>query len=424
MMRAFIDRLGKRGGIDIGYFGSAGFWMGASTVATAVWAFALYVAFARLIPPDAYGLYQFVLSIASVLGAFTLTGMNNAIVRAVSRHAEGELRVSVKLQLQWAVLPFAIALGVAGYYAYMGNGIIAAAVLITGFFVPITNAFNTYAAFLIGKGAFRSSFWYGQIYNLFYYGAILTALFLTHNPLLLVLVNLGVGCAVTAVLYVLVVRRYRPNDVRDGETIRFGAHLSVANVLSTMFLQLDNILVFHFLGAVPLAMYAFATNIPERVGALFRNVSVAALPKLSVRSPSAIRSSIVTQTLKFSVLTALGFLAYAAGASILFEIFFPAYGAAVPYTQVYALVLVLNLAAGLLGTALVAAKATREIYVYNMTNPIYGTLLMLVGVYYFGLWGIIAARGTTNLLNVLFLLTLLWRMRGGEDAVAPATVVS
>ncbi len=423
MMRAFIERLGRRGGVDIGYFGSAGFWMGTGTVLTAMWALALYVAFARLIPQDVYGIYQFVLSIGSVLGAFTLTGMNNAIVRAVSRHAEGELGVSVKLQLTWAVLPFAMALVAAGYYAYMGNGVIAAAILMTGIFIPVTNAFNTYAAFLIGRGDFRSSFWYGQAYNLAYYGALLIALFLTHDPLLLVLVSLGTGCGMTALLYLLVVRRYRPNEVRDGETIRFGTHLSFANVLSTIFLQLDNILVFHFLGAVPLAIYAFATNIPDRVGALFRNVSVAALPKLSVRSPSAIRSNIASQTLKFSTLTALGFLGYAVCAPILFKLFFPAYGAAVPYTQAYALVLVLNLAAGLLGTALVAAKATREIYVYNMTNPLYGTLLMLVGVSSFGLWGLIVARGTTNLLNVAFLLILLWRMRDSESGATPATIV-
>jgi len=107
--------------IDMVYFVEGGFWVLAGQVASSLAALGLAVAFANLIPKETYGQYKYVLSLASIVGAFSLTGMATAVIQAVARGLDGTLSKAFRLNLKWGVLITAISLAGSLYYFFSGD---------------------------------------------------------------------------------------------------------------------------------------------------------------------------------------------------------------------------------------------------------------------------------------------------------------
>src|SRR5579872_3261570 len=90
---------------DMVYLFKSGFWLQTSSFSIALLSFLLYVVFGRVLPKDVYGNYQYLLSLASIASAFTMTGMNTAVMRAVARGFEGTFLASLRIQLLWGAVP-------------------------------------------------------------------------------------------------------------------------------------------------------------------------------------------------------------------------------------------------------------------------------------------------------------------------------
>ena len=97
----FLERYTKT---DMVYLAKNSFWMNSNTVITSGFSFILSIAFAHLVSKETYGVYQFLISISSIIGGLTLIGMNSAVTQAVARGFEGVLRESVKVQLKFGLL--------------------------------------------------------------------------------------------------------------------------------------------------------------------------------------------------------------------------------------------------------------------------------------------------------------------------------
>ena len=60
---------------DMVYVARGGFWVTAGNIVSALAAFGLAVAYANLLPKESYGTYKYILSLAGIIGAFSLTGL-------------------------------------------------------------------------------------------------------------------------------------------------------------------------------------------------------------------------------------------------------------------------------------------------------------------------------------------------------------
>lgn len=407
---------------DMVYLAGAGWWSTLNFVIVSVFALLLSIAFANLLPKDVFGLYQYLLSLSALLTAITLAGMNNAVSQSVARGFEGDLRASVRVQLLWSAVPIAIGVSAAAYYFFQGNGILAGGLLAIALLSPLTNVFNTYSAFLQGKREFKRIFVYGTGINLAYYASIFLGVFFFKNALMLVCINLAANALGTLLAYWRTLKVYRPSDKTDPHTIAFGTHLSVMNAFGTIVTQLDSILVFHFLGAVELAVYSFASMIPERVGSIFKFVNVAALPKFSNRTREEIRETIMQKMARAALAGAAMALLYALLAPFFFHLLFPKYLDALPYTELYSLVII-TLAANLGGTALVSLRMARELYAFNIINPIVLLALQVPLLLSFGIPGILIARIVSNTINILLSLALLFFPLSKSDPGEGAAIV-
>lgn len=393
---------------DMVYLFQSGVWNNLSVIIPSIFALFLSIAFANFLPKEVYGTYQYLLSLSALVTAFGLGGMQHALVQSIARGNEGDLRVALKAQLKWNFVPMGVGLIGALYYALHGNWVVAGGFIVIAIFAPLTSAFNTYGALLSGKREFKRFFLYGLIANLAYYAAMFIAIIFFKQALVLIFINLAINTAAAIYLYRRTLTFAKPNSQTDPGTVRYGAHLSVMNAFVSIMTQLDSILVFHFLGAAQLAVYSFATFIPERMGALSSFIGTSAYPKYAQRSLGEIQRSIVPQTLRAAAFGVLVMIAYILVAPFLFHILFPKYLDALPYTQWYAPVILL-MAANLVSLALAAQRRKTELYILSFVNPILLITLQIPLLLLYGIWGMLAARLITDLVGILLGIVLIRR---------------
>lgn len=396
--------------VDMVYVAQTGFWSNANTILVSFASFALYIIFNYYVSKEAYGTYQYLLSLGVLVSALTLTGMNGAVTRAVALGNEGTFRYATLVQLKWSVVPFLAAAAAGTYYLVQGNLTLGLGLFLIGVCVPLNNALNTYGAFLQGKQDFRRGFFYSLYWNVPYYLSVGVVAVVFAQPLLLLAANLVSQSLGLIASYIRTLRAYRPNREIDRDSTRYGGHLSVMGFLGVIAGQADNILAFQLLGPAPLAVYSFATAIPDRIGALFKFLPAAAFPRFAGKAPSEVRSGLARKLLLGTLAASIIAFAYSLIAQPFFAIFFPAYLDAVPYSQLYAVILAATLS-GVLANALVAAGNVRMLYAYNIATPLASIGLMVGGIMLGGLTGLIIARILSSVFAFALGFMLYWRVK-------------
>lgn len=392
---------------DMVYLASSGFWINLGSVFVSAFSFFLYLAFAHFLPKDVYGTYQYLLSIGAIVGAFTLTGMNTSLVRAVAQGKEGTVRASIRMQLQWGLLPLLGAWAASGYYFFQGNILLSVGLLLIGIFVPLNNTLNSYSAFVNGRKDFRRGFYFSLFNGFLYYPALIVAAYFSSFALVLLATNLLSQAIGLLISYRMSLHVFQPNGAIDASAFTYGKHLSAMALFGSVVGQLDNVFVFHFLGAAPLALYSFATAIPDRIGNLTRFIPSAAFPKFAKHSGKELFQTLGRRILLAVVGSAILASIYMLVARFVFVLFFPSYMDAVPYSMLYVLVIIPSVSSVFL-SALAAFGKTKFLYIFNTVIPILQLVSLFLGTLFFGLWGLIVARIVIAFIQFVLGGTLLY----------------
>lgn len=166
-----------------------------------------------------------------------------------------------------------------------GNSTIGIAMLIMGSLLPFWNSTNLYCSYLEAKKDFRrSAVYFNIIGNLFPTFCLFVTILLTNNPLWLVIVYFASNTIIGIILYFRVVRIYKPNNKVDSGTLNYSKHLSLMGILGGIVSNLDQILIFHYVGAVDLAIYNFAVAIPSQIKGPMKGLASMIFPKFVERS--------------------------------------------------------------------------------------------------------------------------------------------
>ncbi len=386
---------------DMVYLLKGGFWLNLNNVISSGLSFVLSILFAKYVSKEAYGSYQFLISFASILGTLTLTGMNAAVTGAVARGFEGIYRESVRIQVKYSLLPIFAGVVAALYYFYRGNSELSVPLIAVAIFMPLANAFNTWSAYTNAKKDFYYYFYQSQKINLIYYIAMIGCIYLVPTSTALVFVNFLALSVGNWLVYRASLNKFRPNENRDPEAIRYGKNLSVSSVLPLIALHIDNILVFHLLGPTQLAIYAFASNIPEKFMSLVRPISTLAFPKIAVKETTEARNILGPKVLRFLILSIFMSAIFIIAAPYLYKIFFPKYIESVIYSQAYILAAAIAATTSFCVSYMFATRSSKIFY-YNAINPVVNIGFIVLGAYLFGIWGVIGARVVGSTFSLLF----------------------
>ena len=398
-----IQKLEKLFRLDIGYIARGGFWLGIGQGIAAISGLLLSVAFANLIPKDVFGTYKFVLALVGVAGAFTLTGLMQALTRAVARGNDGALSHGFRTQVIWSIPVVLILLAGSFYYYINDNNILSTSLLIAALAAPLRTSTHLYASLLDGKKLFKQSTFFNAIRTVTSAAAIIATLFVTDNVVIVIAVYFLSTIIPNSLIFLYVKKKYAPKkEVTAAPMVSYGKHLSLMNILGKVSSHADKILIFHFLGAVELAIYAFAVAVPNQVKNFNKILSTLALPKFSEQELSNIKRFLPRKLFLAFGLGLVLTIGYVLVAPFIYTLLFPQYLDAILYSQVFALSL-LFMPNPIMKQLLVAQRKQKALYIVQTLVPSIRIALLATLLPLYGLWGGIAALLITRVINSITL---------------------
>ena len=394
---------------DMIYLAKGGFWVSLNQVIAMSLGLGLSVAFANLIPKETFGTYKFILALAGVVSAFSLTGMAAAVTQAVARGFDGALPHAFKIQLKWNILPSLFSLIGSLYYFVNDNITLSVALLFVAIFLPISLSSLIYNSYLEGKRKFKELAFYNAVRNAIPVFLIILTIFFSDNVLLLILAYLVSTSIPLLIIYFKINRKYKLKEEEIPGLVNFGIHMSFINFLSSMAKHLDNLIVFHYLGAAQLAIYAFAIAIPIQLSGVSKILQTLILPKLSSQPIRILQKTIYHKAAIGFLLGIALLLIYIPLAPIIYGLLFPQYLESVIFSQVFALVF-LFIPATLFVESLVAHKRKKELYILQIVTPLSRIALLLVLPFLYGIWGVIFAILLTKFVSIVTNIILFRRI--------------
>ena len=385
---------------DMVYLTKGGFWLSIGSFVSGATSFILSLAFANLLPQTAYGVYKYVLSVASTVNSFTLTGLETAVIEAVARGKEGVLRQAFWKNLKWSVPASIGAIVVGLYYFVNGNSTLGISLFLIALVQPLTTSAALAAAFLNGKKEFRITAGYYAVNNILPAATLLGVMMISSSALHVILAYFSVNLISAIGLYWYVTHSFAPDQEEDHSAMTYGKHLSVMNVISNVADNLDKLLAFQLLGAAPLAIYSFALALPSQSKLVTKALSTLIFPKFAERPEEELRQSMGEKTLRFFLLGTVMAVGYIVIAPYVFRLIYPQYIEAVFLSQIYA-VSFLAMAAAPMGLYLSAKRRVRAQYLINVIMSVFQVLAVLIGVTMAGLLGLILSRVATRFLGAI-----------------------
>lgn len=390
---------------DMLYLFKGGFWLNLNNLISSIFALVISILFAKFVPKEIYGSYQFLISLISITGTLTLTGMNAAVTQAVARSYEGVFKDSVKTQLNFSIIPIILGFVFSIYYFLKGNSSLPIPLIISALLMPLSNALNTWGAFVSGKKRFDSFFFQSQILNTIYYGAMIIVIMVYPKMIPLVVANFGAMFLGNLICYTYTVKKFKPNKKSEPEALQYGKKLSVSSILPLVSIHIDNILIFHILGAQSLAVYVFASNIPDKFMSLIRPVSTIAIPKIAEGLDDWKRSLFIQKVFRFSFVAITMSIIYILISPFVYKILFPNYTESIVFSQIYIFATAFSAIANFCLASIFALRSN-NIFKYNIWNPIVNIILIVFGAYTFGIWGVIIGKIIGNLFSSLYSFSL------------------
>lgn len=401
-----LTKIQKYVGSDMFYVAKGSFWLIISQCAILISSFVLSLVFANLLPKDVFGNYRYIISLSGMLSIFILNGMNSAVVQAVSRGFDGILKKSILVQIKWGGI-FSIASFIVGFYYLFNNNLTIFFSLITvSIFYPLSSAFNTYTAFLNGKRDFKKLAIYNIVSSLVITLVMTIIVILKGKVFMLSLAFFATNTIVNYYFYRKTIPFINEELSIDKEVeshIAYGKHLSFIGAISSIAQYIDGVLVFHYLGSTPLAIYSFATIVPDGLKNIIKIINPLSLPKFSKKNLQQF-PDILRKTLIIFFIILIFILVYFFISPLIFKVLFPKYIDSLMYTRIYSFSLI-GAATILPLSFLTGRSSKKEILTFNTVTSIFRIISLFIGVKYFGING--AAWSTVLFGLFSFILSII-----------------
>lgn len=399
-----IERAERIFKTDIRYVGKNGFWVLLGQAIAAVSGLAITIAFANWLPQHEYGLYKYALALAGLLGALRLTGLQQAITQATARGFDATVLSAIRLSAKWSTVLLLIASIIAAYYFANDNYLLGLTILIAVITNIVIGSIGLYGGYLTGKHQFKKSAYHFSILTIGTTATTIASLYVTDNILMIVLANCVATIVILSILSYGVLRAVDRNTEVSEKSLHFGKHVSFQNVLIVGSTYFDKIVLFQLNGSIELARYAFSMVLPEQLATAAKSSINIIIPKYSTKNESALRKSIGRKIRQLTSLMIIPIIIYAICAHFLFSTLFPAYTDVVNLSILYTTGLVVLPANTLLMIYFNVREATKILYKIKFSSALGKSLLLFVGIFFFGIIGAIVAQIVARFLNLIILL--------------------
>ncbi len=396
---------------DMIYLAKGGFWLTLSKVLSTLASFVSSIAFANLLPEETYGVFRYVLSIVSLLAIPTLHGIDSALARAISRGHEVSVEHILITRVKWGILGGLSSIALGGYYYIMGNEVLSTIFLFIAIFIPVMDPFHIYTAILSGLKKFNTLAQDEILTRALTAILLVITVFYTQNIFILIGVYFISHTAFRFIFLRMTAQKYTytGTDMRaTTETISYGKHLTAMSILGQISVQLDKILLFHYVGGAVLAAYYLAFMPFKQLQTMFSGLTTLAFPKFADNTIANIRKTLPGKLIRLYAILIPIVIAYIFVAPHLFALIYPQYMSAVLASQLLILQL-LFFPFSLIAAALTSHAHKKKLYINSTTYAVIRVALLVLLVPFFGMYGAVVAILATSLLSNSILLVLFFR---------------
>jgi O-antigen/teichoic acid export membrane protein len=372
---------------DMVYVAEGSFWWIFGRVFSFLASFLILTAFAHFATKEVYGAYQYIISMSAMIGLILLPGLDTALIRSVAQKKEKTFFLCEKEKLKFGIISFLAFFTISLWYFLHKNFDLAISFLFAGFFLPLLSIFSLYLAFWQGRKRFDLQNKYFVAHNLL--AALILILFIILKPkITFIIFSYFFAFTFATFLFWLLTRKeINRKTEEDREAISYGKHLTIMSLPGAISAQIDNVIMWQFIGPAQVAIYAYALRLVERISELIP-FSALAFPKMAEKDLKAdgVKRSIFDKFLKLFWFSIPFTIFYILFCPIFFKIFFPAYKESIIYSQVLALTLIFS-PFSFLSTAFLAEAKKMELYILNFAPQVLKIILFFILIPLFGIWG-------------------------------------
>ncbi|MCK5027391.1 MAG: oligosaccharide flippase family protein [Candidatus Pacebacteria bacterium] len=402
-------RLKKFLNTDIHYVTHNGAWILLSFGVLFIVNLATAWGFANFLPASIYGSYKFVLTAIALISIATLPGMEGAVIRSIAKGNDACFKRTQKIKMKWGLLGTLTGFVAAGYYFIQGNTEFVIIFSLVAIFAPLMHSFRGYGAILNAKKDFRKSSLYTIVSQTIISVAVFSTLFLTDSLITLVTVYVFFS---TAIYYFLLKRSMKlmlTKSTSESDPVSYGKHLSALQAVGIVSTHVDTIIIWHFLGPVAVATYAFGLATTQPFQKLFKSLMELSFPKFITTDEQVLKKTLPPKVFKSTLLLAPFIIAFALVIPFLYRFLFPLYLDSIPFAQALIIIFFL-LPFRFFGNALASQKKIKATYVNKLVIPIIKIILSLILIPLFGIWGAILSLGTEKIISSTLTYIMFKRM--------------
>lgn len=284
--------------------------------------------------------------------------------------------------------------GLAGYYFWNDNYTFAVSLAILGVASPLTNALNTYGAFLIGKKNFKLDSLFSSFSVLIYSLGMIAAVLVSKEAWWLILIYSLTTLGTNIFFYFRTLKIYKPPETESPETIKYGWQLTFIGFISPIVGQIDKIILINFWGPAELAVYFLARAMPDRAYLYIKELVSVGLPKLADRTIEDINAVFYKRILQGLAIGILIAGIYILASPLIFKYLLPKYLESIYYSQFLSLIFIFAAPARYIGSLFTIKKMVRPVVVANLIANAFKIILYVV----LGIWGGIMGLIITELI--------------------------
>jgi O-antigen/teichoic acid export membrane protein len=394
MLQKIENTIAKKYNFDFKYLFRGSFWLLLGHLFSILAILGTSYTFANYLDPQLYGNYRYLISAALILSFFSLTGLSTAVTQAGAMDLKGFYMKGVKTSLAYGLFITLLSTLAAIYYLINDNQILGFGFLGIAIIQPLINTFGLVFSHLIGIKAFKQNT-HLHIFKTIFTTATIVAVTLTTSDIILIFITFLLSNCFANLIAFWVKKPSRSieseNEKAEEKMLTYAKHTSIQNIFIGITNQLDKILVFQFLGAVELAVYAFATALPDQYKGITKTIDMLLLPRFSKYSSETIKKGVLRKSILYFMFLCFFATVYIFAAPYIFQLLYPTYTESIILSQIYVLGIIFGIGT-IPFSAMKANMDNKALYNYKLGIAVFQVVSLLILLPLFGLIGAVCAR--------------------------------
>lgn len=387
---------------DSKYLIKSGGWGVFANIIISILLFGLSLLYARVLSKGTYGSYRYIMSILSIGGFLLLPGIHTAFKRLAAQGYESLYRKDITYRLLASLLLalFGVVAGI--YFVWFQNDlIIGIGLILASILVPLERGTGSFVDWFVLKKKFKEKAFARITEHVFFFVLMGLSLFYIRQTspdiieaIIIMVIAFYLGHGIPKVYYLKKILKEIPKNGgdkrREEEALKYGFHLSLGSIMPIIANNIDKILIHAFFGPISLAIYSFATVLPDQIRGFITSADSATVTKIFTKKNVDLEK-LPKKLFKASAIIVLAVVAYIIVAPFVYKIFFPRYLDSVVFSQIFSLT-ILFIPFSYLNSALVAKGHIKRIYAHRTTTAILQVILLVVLIPLFGITGAVLSR--------------------------------